>query len=156
MILGKLVSNDERINEVNDILKEVFIDEMKSNQKDMLNITGKKVFHALLYEGLKEDRAVAVGRLELNKNEAYIKYVAVRKDYRRKKYGDMIVRMLVDKAQSMSLDEIYAEVPYFLTDMFEKIGFKSHYEEKNSILSQKYIIMKYCNKLLNCCKNIKN
>lgn len=156
MVFAKLFSNEERISEVNDILNEVFIEELKFNQEDMFIKPGNKVYHALVYEGLNEGKAVAVGRLELNKDEAYIKYVAVRKEYRRKKYGDMIVRMLVDKAQSMSIDKIFVEVPKILTDMFKKIGFKSYYEEKNSILYQNYIIMRYCNKTLNCCKNIKN
>lgn len=152
---GKLVSDDERINEVNEILHEVFVEEFKfKNDDDIFDISGNKVFHALIYEGLKEDKAVAAGRLIVNNENAYIKWIAVRKNYRNRQYGDMIARMLIDKAKSLLIEDIFVDVPVNLAGMFKKIGFKSYYEEKNSNITKNYIIMKYNNGQLNCCKNI--
>lgn len=154
MIYGKLVSNAERIDEVNKILNEVF-NEMNCIDKDIFDISDKQVFHALLYEGLNEEEAVATGRMIIENNNAYVKWVAVRKEYRRKLYGDMIVRMLIDKAKSLSIENIYAEVPVYLTDMFKKIGFDLYLykDEKNSMNEKNYIIMRYGNRKLNCCQN---
>jgi len=154
LVYGKLVADEERINEVNEILNEVFFEELKfKNDDDIFDISGNKVYHALLYEGLKEEKAVAAGRLIIRNGNAYIKWIAVRKNYRNRQYGDMIARMLIDKARSLLIEEIFVDVPANLAGMFKKIGFKSYYEEKNSNLAPNYIIMKYNNGQLNCCKN---
>jgi len=153
MVYGKLLSEGERINEVNDILNEVFIKEMNYKNNDIFDITGKQAIHALLYEGLNEEKAVATGRLDIINDKAYIKWVGVRKEYRNKLYGDTVVRMLTDKAKSMSIKEIYAEVPANLIGMFKNIGFDIYNNEEKSTNEKGYFIMKYGNRGLSCCKN---
>lgn len=151
MVYGKLVSNEERLDEVNEILHEVFVDELKYKNERVFEITNDKVFHVLLYEGLKEDKAIATGRLISENEKAEIKWVAVKKNYRKKQYGDMVVRMLLDKARSMSISNIIAEVPIHLIGMFEKIGFTSmenEYYVDNE--NNRNIKMKFINLIKNC------
>lgn len=155
MVFGKLVSNDEKREEVNEIFREIFINELKCNEEDIFELNENQVFHALLYEGFKEENAVAAGRLEIKNDNAYIKLVAVKKEYRKKQYGDMIIRMLVEKARNMSVKNIFTEVPLHLTEMFRKIGFIPYDEEKNKNLNNESIIMIFNNLQLNCCKYIK-
>lgn len=155
MIFGKLVSNNERINEVNEILNEVFVKELKYENKDIFNISDKQVYHALVYEGLSEEKAAATGRLEINKENAYIKWIAVRKNFRRQLYGDMIVRMLTEKAKDLSINNIFVEVPFNLTKMFQKIGFiycDNKDEENTEKKEAGFIIMKYKDRQVMCCK----
>lgn len=153
MIFGKLLKNDDRINEVNEIFKEVFVDELNYKGDDLFEITDKQVIHALIYDDLDEKNAVAAGRMIIDKENAWIKWIAVRKNYRNREYGDMIIRMLTDKAFKMSVKNIFAEVPANLADMFGKIGFKSYYDEKDNIIKENYIIMKYGYDYLKCCNN---
>lgn len=157
MVYAKLVSNEEKIEEVNEILREVFINEMKYKEEDIFDISNNQVFHVLLYEGLKEDKAIATGRLLIKNSKAYIKWIAVRKNYRKRLYGDMIVRMLIGKAKDLSINEIFTEVPVNLQETFQKMGFENMENKvKKDINDIKYVIMKYNNQPLNCCQKTEN
>lgn len=155
LIHAKFLSNEERIDEVNKILREVFIEELKYNNEAILDEDKSKVFHVLLYEGLQEETAVATGRLVIDNNRAEIKLIAVKKNYRNRHYGDMVVRVLVDKALLMSISDIYAVVPQNLTEMFKKIGFISIDKIMKKNINNN-IEMKFNKIIKNCNNNMNN
>ena len=152
MVFAKLVSNKERYDEVSQILREVFVNELEYDEKLVLDISNQEVFHVILYDGLKEDKAIASGRLEIINDRAYIKWIAVKKTYRNKKYGDMILRILIDKAKNLSIPNIYAIIPKALVEIFKKIGFDYPVENMKDYINynEKDIIMKYNNQALSC------
>ncbi len=80
---------------------------------------------------------VATGRLLFLDDCCEIDGVAVKRDYRRKKYGDFIVRMLVDKAFVMGAKEVFAIVPAGSEDFFASIGFVKAEEEKTCFIERK-------------------
>lgn len=126
MIIGKIVTNLEinnYIDQVKEILKEVFVEEKGYKEDVVFNIDGAQKYHVLLYEDIKEDDLVAYGRLIINMDIANIMLIAVKQNYRGKKYGDLVIRMLIDKAMSMSYKDIYTDVPDSHVGMFEKVGF---------------------------------
>lgn len=126
MIIAKIVSNLEinnYIDQVKEILNEVFVEEKDYREDVVFNIDGPQKHHVLLYEDIKEEDLVAYGRLIINMNTANIMLIAVKQNYRGKKYGDLVIRMLIDKAMSMSYKDIYTDVPDSLVGMFKKVGF---------------------------------
>lgn len=72
---------------------------------------------------------VAAGRLLFLEDCYEVDEIAVKKEYRRKKYGDFIVRMLVDKAFVMGAQEVIAVVPQECEAFFTSIGFVETKEE---------------------------
>lgn len=155
MVRAKVISYEQGLDEVNEILYEVFVEEMNINKDIIFNIKDNQVFHVLVYEGVKEDKPIATGRLVLDNNIGYIKWIAVKKEYRRKQYGDFAIRMLVEKARALSCIEIKAEVPIKLIDMFSKIGFNP-LDDKTDIdsnaVSDSCIIMRYNDNYIKPCQ----
>lgn len=151
MIHAKILSKNEKIGEVNKIFKEVYVDELNYNSEDIFNTEDKEIINVLLYEGFDEDTPVAAGRMIVDGNRAEIKYVAVRKNYRNNQYGDMIIRVLVDKATLMTISDIIANVPENLTKMFKKIGFVSIDNNMKKDINNN-IEMKFNNLIKNCNK----
>jgi ribosomal protein S18 acetylase RimI-like enzyme len=150
-----MYSNDEKVDQLKMILKEVF--ENDYEDLEMIDtLSDSQFFYVLVYEGIDKS-PIATGILITDENKATVKSIAVRKDYRRKQYGDMVVRMLVEKAKSLSFTDIEVRVPLYLATMFEAIGFLSIDELKlnNDIKPLNSLArMKYINNYTRKCKNI--
>src|SRR5690606_18834331 len=72
----------------------------------------------------EEDLAVATGELVLiNYNEVEIRSIAVLPEYQNRGYGDVTVRMLVNKAMVQGFDTILLKAQKNNIKFFEKIGF---------------------------------
>lgn len=163
MIFAKTVSDkdiNKHIDQVNEILKKVFVEEKKYKEEEVFNIRGPHIrgqekHHVLLYEDFKEEELIGYGRLIINNDTANIMWVAVKQEFRGRKYGDLIIRMLIDKARTLFFKEIYVDLPHNLVNMFEKIGF---YRTGNIKTSEDYQIrLKYkMNKPNSCRKNHNN
>lgn len=149
MIYAKILSHKDKLDDVNKILYEVFVEEYKYSNEDIFSDTSKLlVFHVVIYEGMKEGYPIATGRLTIDKQQrARLKWIAVEKKHRRKQYGDMAIRMLVEKARSLSCSEIEADVPEDLTEMFKKIGFLP-----SKVKGSRYIRMVFNDLHLNACQ----
>ena len=148
MVFAKILSKDDCLEEVNKILYEVFVNEYKFNEKDIFLIKDNLlVYHVLVYEGIKESHPVATGRLVIEGNIANLEMIAVIKKSRRKQYGDMVIRMLVEKARNLSCNSIEVDSPEHLMDMFGKVGFLP------VIKTSEFVKMKYNKLHTNICKN---
>ena len=78
--------------------------------------------YALAYEG---ETAVATGGISFDGASYQMKEVAVLPEFRRKKYGDFIVRLLIDKAMMSGAQMINADVLQGAVPLFETVGFKA-------------------------------
>ena len=110
MVFGKLVSGSEKneqTRQVADIRSRVLKEECG------LKIEAEPeafCMYALAYEG---DTPVATGEITFDGESYRIQEVAVLPEFRRKKYGDFIVRLLIDKAMLSGAQTIEADVnPY--------------------------------------------
>ena len=121
-LLGGL--ND--ISECMAIRNEVFGGEQNFMTASVQDEDDLDAIFALAYE-TKEDGAlfpVATGRLIFLDDMFKIGRIAVKKEHRGKKYGDFIVRMLVDKAFSMGAKEVFVGAQEHAIPFYEKIGFE--------------------------------
>ena len=76
--------------------------------------------YALAYEG---DAPVATGGIAFDGESYRIQEVAVLPEFRRKKYGDFIVRLLIDKAMMSGAQTIEADVLQGAEALFQEVGF---------------------------------
>jgi len=89
-----------------------------------------------LADGNVEENLLPVGTGRLIFLDEFYKIgrIAVKKEYRGKKYGDFIVRMLVDKAFSMGAKEVFVGAQQHAIPFYEKIGFlltgEEYYEDE--------------------------
>lgn len=129
MVHGKFIIEDNEKKQVEEILQEVFIDELNYPEDNLIKDFIKQTYHVLLYEGISDECPVACGSLLIEESIAKISLIAVKKKFRRKMNADLAIRMLIDKAISLKQENIYANVPISLVVLFERIGF---FKEKNS------------------------
>lgn len=158
VVFGKIISYSDGIDQVNEIILEVF-----SNGDNFINeisaeAKSNQVYHALAYEGINSDKPIGTGSLVIYDDCAYLKWIGVRKAYRKKLYGDMLIRMLVEKAKIMNCSDIFVDSPVGLKGMFENIGFLLVTDiannEKMNILDSN-IRMKYNKEHANLCQKTK-
>lgn len=114
------------------IRETVFIDEQKfSVDKDEID---DKAFHVVIYD---EDRPIGTGRCfytDENKEEYHIGRVAVLKEYRGKRIGEMIIKSLEEKIKEEKGKEIIISAQVRVKDFYKKMG----YEEIGSIYLDEY------------------
>lgn len=152
-VQGKFLSYKE--NEFYDaisIRQKVFVEEQNIPEIVEFDEEDKTAIHAVAYEGLSKVKAVATGRLLCKGGWAEIGRVAVLKEERGKQYGDLIVRMLIDKAKTLKYSEIYLNAQVKAEGFYNKIGF---YITGEPFLEAgiQHIRMKYDRNSINkCCK----
>ena len=93
MVEGKFFSGQDDLREIYQIRREVFTEELGELEEQDANDAIS--MHALAYT---EGKPVATGRIRFDGWEFVIDKVAVRKEFRGMKYGDFIVRLLIDRA----------------------------------------------------------
>lgn len=149
-IKGKyLLGGLHDISECLAVRREVFGDEEQFLTAASKDSQDSSAIFVLAYEtgGLNDQKIVGTGRLIFLGDHYKINRVAVRKEYRGKKYGDFIVRMLLDKAVTMGAKEVYADVPEQIVPFYEQIGFvseeKEHYEDGICHLLMKLSVSDY-------------
>ena len=109
MVFGKLVSGSEKneqTRQVADIRSRVLEEECG------LKIEAEPeafCMYALAYEG---DTPVATGGITFDGESYRIQEVAVLPEFRRKKYGDFIVRLLIDKAMLSGAEVLFQGVGF--------------------------------------------
>lgn len=161
-IQGKILNPGEDLKEAFEIRKNVFVDEYAIPYDKEFDDMDLIAIHAIAYErdseGAKSEaekrkKAVATGRIFYDGEECRIEKIAVLKEYRNKKYGDFIVRLLLNKAFESGIDEVNVDAFASCVDFFSKIGFIKASDEfsENGIKKYKMTINSK-NMLRNCTK----
>lgn len=120
MVFGKLVSGSEKneqTRQVADIRSRVLEEECGLKIEEEPEAF---CMYALAYEG---DTPVATGEITFDGESYRIQEVAVLPEFRRKKYGDFIVRLLIDKAMLSGAQTIEADVLQGTEVLFQEVGF---------------------------------
>lgn len=147
MVEGKFFSGQDDLQEIWQIRREVFVEELGEQEEQDGNDAIS--MHALAYA---EGKPVATGRIRFDGWEFVIDKVAVRKEYRGMKYGDFIVRLLIDRAMMAGQGKIKLVCPKKTIDFFGKIGFDISVENAESDSQWKEMILNPT-KIHKCCQN---
>ncbi len=112
------------LTDVKTIRKAVFQDEQGLSESLDFDKDDNSAIFALAYETENEkDVPVATGRLLFLGERFMIGRIATLKEYRKKGYGDFVVRILLDKAFSMGAKEVYVRAMESAVDFYKTIGF---------------------------------
>ena len=143
LIEGKFITPDNDMSDINNIRYKVFIEELKIKEDMICDGLDEKALHVVIYENDNNKKyPVAGGRIIIEADHGLISHVAVIKDFRGKGYGDLVVRMLVNKAFEKNIPIAYVNTPINCRRFFEKIGFTSiDKESKNSNKEYKKMVL---------------
>ena len=122
MIQAKWIPGNENISECLTLRRAVFVSELElaSDEKDWID---EYALHALVYDN---DAALATGRIYgMNQGILKIDCVCVAPDKRGGKLGDLIMRMLLFKAQELGAAWIVTDTCQKTKGFFIKYGFAS-------------------------------
>ncbi|MDF2544027.1 MAG: GCN5-related N-acetyltransferase [Herbinix sp.] len=125
LIQGKLLSYGDDLTEVYHIRKKVFQEEQGITPEEDFDDLDQESIHVIVYEDSNNKKAVATGRIYYNGVNCKIGRVAVLKEYRGKQYGDFVVRMLINKALTSGVPEVYLNAQLSTVGFYEKIGFQT-------------------------------
>ncbi|MBR3289926.1 MAG: GNAT family N-acetyltransferase [Clostridia bacterium] len=124
MIMGKYFMQGDDLAEPFAVRRAVFVQELGLPESAVFDGADGDCIHALAYDDDKQP--VAAGRLRLcDDGTFWIGYVAVLADKRRRKLGDFIVRLLLDRAFLCGAAEIFLTATPDSTPFFESIGFSA-------------------------------
>lgn len=148
MVKGKFYSGQDDLTEIKEIRKIVFCDalhiapEVEDDGQDMF------CMHVLALDG---DTPAATGRISFDGWDFVISKVAVLPEYQGKKFGDFVVRMLVDKAMMSNATKVQLDSFEDTVAFFETIGFKA--EKEAGMLGDKKLISMILNtdEIHKCC-----
>ena len=129
-IKGKMKTNQDDLTDVYYIRQKVFQEEQKIPELLERDEYDNQAYFAVVYKveeslDLKETmKAIATGRLICDKeNNFKIGRIAVLPEERGKQYGEMIVKMLINKAFTLGANEVYVGAQTHAIGFYEKMGF---------------------------------
>ncbi len=125
----KLITNNEQLKESLNLREEVFVKEQKIEaEKEFDNnddISKEDMHHFNLY---KDDKVIGTLRAKVDKN--YIKFsrVAIKKDYRGKNYGKILLSKVMAELDKYAKD-YYVESQFYAKDFYKNLGFIQYGQE---------------------------
>lgn len=150
LIQGKLLSYGSDLSEVMEIRRQVFVKEYQRRESEEFDEQESIAMHVLVFEQSDQKKPVATGRIVFDGSICEIGHIAVLKEYRRRQYGDFVVRMLINKAFTSGIHEVSVKAPGQLIDFFKKIGFTMK-ETEESIIPDKEYDMTICDGDVHTC-----
>lgn len=125
MVYGKLITPEgNTLEEIKDKIKDIIAirNEVFGFKEDDKDINANEV----LITDLDTNEYAAVGRIYMNEEyEFVIDLIGVLEKYRGLKYGDFVIRMLIDKAFSCGANKIFAEK--YCNNIDGSTSFLKHY-----------------------------
>lgn len=132
-IQGKFKTYGDDLTDVYDIRRKVFINEQGVCEEEEFDSYDEIAIFCVVYElndkgvNIENPNSVATGRLAMLEDGSYkIGRIAVLKEYRGKKYGDMVVKMLVNKAFLSGASKVYVGSQVQAKGFYQSIGFREY------------------------------
>ena len=145
-IKGRIKTNQDDLSDILYIREKVFQEELnipKSLEKDEndQNAEFAVIYKVVEHSQGEDEKPVATGRLIIDADGSYkIGRIAVLPEERGNQYGDMIVKMLINKAFTIGASEVYVGAQTHAIGFYEKMGFVSTGYEYNE-LGRKHLKM---------------
>jgi len=121
MIENKWVFRKADFDDIYAIRKKVFIDELGLSEDVHFDEFDERSLHVLLSE---DNTYLATGRLYEDEGKFYIGGIAVLPEARRKGLGDLLIRLLLDKAFQLLAGEVYVYARLDSVLFYEELGFE--------------------------------
>jgi predicted GNAT family N-acyltransferase len=120
LISTKWFTGNEDIIDAHTIRAKVFINEQNVPQEVEMDDKDREAVHVVVYN---DEKAIATGRLLNQENEFLIGRIAVLKEERQKGFGDLVVKMLLRKAEDKGAKEVMVHAQMTASKFYQKLGF---------------------------------
>lgn len=121
MIEGKfLYGADDDLSDIFEIRRSVFVDEEGISEETEFDGLDHVCLHGIIKV---EGKKLGAGRILYDGDTFWIGHIAILKEERGKKYGDFLVRMLLDRCFNSGAQVVLAQTKPGTERFFEKIGF---------------------------------
>ncbi|MDL2257804.1 GNAT family N-acetyltransferase [Eubacteriales bacterium OttesenSCG-928-K08] len=114
------------------IRRLVFVDELGLDEQFVFD--DKDAFCAHLTVRM-DGEPIASGRMASNERGVNIEFICVKKDFRGQGFGDMCLRTMLNKAQSMGATNAYVHVPERYKAYYEAFGFREFGRGQNEYVN---------------------
>lgn len=136
MIISKWVFGRENLNEVIDVRKTVFRDELEHDI--IMDGEDELALHILVSE---DDVNYATGRIYDKDGEFHIGMICVDKKVRNKQLGSLVVKLLISRGFELLAKKIYVDARTCVVGFYEKLNFTPCGEEYTDRNGEKTIPM---------------
>ncbi len=126
MITSVFIPGTEDISEPLAIRREVFIGEQGWSEDDERDGFDEGALHLMVYA---EEIPAATGRIWHDGTSLRIGRLAVRKQFRGQKIGDLALRLLIYKAMNSGAQSLKVNAQTHVCALYKKFGFKQQGEE---------------------------
>ncbi|MBN2879474.1 MAG: GNAT family N-acetyltransferase [Clostridia bacterium] len=120
MIYSKWLFGKSDFSEAYNIRKQVFVTGLGLSEEAQFDEYDARAFHLLIGE---DDKFVATGRLYETGGSFYIGGIAVLPEVRGEGIGDLLVRMLLNKAFELLADEVYVYARKESVNFYKTLNF---------------------------------
>lgn len=126
MITNKWVLGKADFDEIYEIRKQVFMIEQNCPVDEEFDEQDHYALHLVLY---LDGKPVGTGRIYHDGQTLRVGRIAVLKEYRGQKLGDMLIRLLLYRAFQSESNEIVIHAQSYISRVYLKFGFKPEGEE---------------------------
>ena len=126
MITSAFIPGNQDTSDILLIRDEVFVGEQNCPGEEEYDVLDERALHLIVYV---DEVPAAIGRIWYDEPLFRIGRLAVRKQFRGQKIGDLALRLLLFKTFSMGAQKIDIHAQSYLIDFYKKFGFTSHCEE---------------------------
>lgn len=120
MISTKWINGDKGLEDAYAIRRKVFIEEQGVSEELELDGSDALCLHLLVF---KKEIPIATGRILMEGNKCVLGRVAVLKAYRKQKYGQLVMKMLIRTSYNMGAGMQYVHAQAHASDFYKKLGF---------------------------------
>lgn len=113
----KVVDYQDYGPKIREIRQEVFIKEQNVPENIEIDGLDSKAKHVLVFDG---EKVIGTGRVL---PDGHIGRIAVKKQYRGKGIGNIIMKVLINTAEDLQLSEVWLSSQYYAKDFYKKLGF---------------------------------
>lgn len=126
MITSTFISGSEDLSEPFAIRREVFIEEQGVPEEEEYDGFEAGALHLMVYV---DEAPAATGRIWHSGEGFRIGRLAVKKEFRGQKIGDLALRLLIYKAFSSGAEVLNISAQTYIMPFYRKFGFKEYGEE---------------------------
>ena len=126
MITSVFLRGTEDLSEPFAIRRAVFIEEQGVPEAEEYDSFEEQALHLMVYA---DGEPAATGRFWFDGSVFKIGWLAVKKEYRGQKLGDLALRVLIYKAFSTGAEELYISAQTYIMPFYRKFGFREYGEE---------------------------
>lgn len=126
MITSAFVPGTEDISEPFAIRKEVFVKEQNISEEEEFDEFDAQALHLIVYV---DEQPAATGRIWHDGRAFHIGRLAVLKQFRGQKIGDLALRLLLYKTFSSGAQVVEISAQTYIVPLYKKFGFKEYGEE---------------------------